>query len=118
MRIIFKMLQRVTFENKNKNSSNPIERTLTDLDINQLKTKLNKTIDRVNSTITDEQGNYLNYYNKEETQNLIDKQVEQLSDKILDETTSSVINSIIPSSYFNQLNNKLSCLINKIEKIN
>lgn len=107
------MLQRVKFKDKNKLSANPAERTLTDIDINQIKGKLNKTIDAINSTITDQDGNFLNYYTKQETEQLIDKQ----SDQIVDKAADSAVKQIISHEYVNQLNFDLNSLVNKIEQL-
>lgn len=105
------LLQRVTFKNKNKNSANPVQRTLTDVDINQIKTKLNNTIDKINSAATDDYGNYQNYYTKEETENLINRQ----SNQIIERLSESINN--IPANYINQLNFDLDTLVNKIENL-
>ena len=111
------MLQKVGFKDKNKNSANPVERTLTDVDINQIKGKLNSAIDKINSTITDDEGNYLNYYTKQETENLINQQSDQITQKVVSSTISLTAQKIIPTQYINQLNFDLDTLINKIESL-
>lgn len=123
------MLQKVSFKDKNKNSANPTERTLTDVNINELKNKLNQTIDRVNCTITDGNGNFLNYYTKQQTEQLIqaekDELVEEIADEIADEisneitsdVTSAVVERVAPKEYISQLNFDLSMLLDKIEDL-
>lgn len=110
------MLQRVTFKDKNKLSANPAERTLTDVDINQIKGKLNKTIDAFNSTVTDQNGNFLNYYTKQETEQLIDKETDQIADVVAVKAADSAVKQIISHEYINQLNFDLNSLLNKIEE--
>ena len=116
-----RMLQKVSFKDKNKNSANPTERTLTDVNINQLKNKLNKTIDRVNSTITDGEGNFLNYYTKQQTEQLIENQTDEMIGEITNNVSngvaSSVLEKVAPKEYITQLNFDLDSLINKIQDI-
>lgn len=98
-------IQRVSFKDKNKFSSNPEERTLTDIDINQIKNQLNVTIDKVNDFASGGNGggdaNLQNYYTKNEIEQLIDKEHDQL----------------ISKQYISSLQANLNSLINKIEQI-
>lgn len=103
-------IQRVSFKDKNKYSSNPEQRTLTDVDINEIKNQLNITIDKVNTLENgsggssgdgDTDANLENYYTKDEIEQLIDKEQDQF----------------ISKQYISSLQSNLNSLINKIESI-
>lgn len=106
------MLQQITFENKNKNSSNPIKTTLTDQNINQIKICVNNIIDYLNTNelfiLSGTDGNILSlstFVTRNEFNNLSGKYISKtqgLNYVTIDQTENIINSLLLTKSYITQ----------------
>lgn len=88
------MLNKINFKDKNKKSLNNDQRILTDVNINEIKSKVNAIIDHINQDIENPDIPE-NVYTKEE----VNAMIQEVKENIIDEESLLQINQD-----FNELN--------------
>ena len=89
------MLNKINFKDKNKKSLNNDQRILTDVNINEIKSKVNAIIDHINQDIENPDIPQ-NVYTKEE----VNAMIQEVKENFIDEESLLQINQD-----FNELNN-------------
>lgn len=89
------MLNKINFKDKNKKSLNNDQRILTDVNINEIKSKVNAIIDHINQDIENPDISH-DVYTKEE----VNAMIQEVKENIIDEESLLQINQD-----FNELNN-------------